>query len=236
MNVKKISRKAQLWGALAVLGTVAVAPLLSTPYTAQAQTRNARQQTVRATVLKDLAGQKDFSARLDGGRVVEVVTRQAEPPRLSQGDRVELTGHYDGNLFIARTVRILHDAGPGSVGVNSNNIALRGTVAADLAGNKNFTLRLDNGRVVEVVTLQKEPAGLSQGDRVELTGYYDGNLFIARTVRILQQAKTGRASGRNRGNPNHPWADFTGTVLSVQSAYQLQVRANNGVKYEVRSH
>ncbi|HVF10067.1 MAG TPA: hypothetical protein VNA16_04650, partial [Abditibacteriaceae bacterium] len=145
-------------GVLAVLGAVALAPVLSTPQTAQAAPRAARQQTVR------------------------------------------------------------------------------GTVAVNLAGNKHFTVRLDDRRTVEVVTHEAEPARLSRGDRVEMTGHYDRNLFIARTVRMLQQAKTGRISGRNRGNPNHPWVDFTGTVLSVQSAYQLQVRANNGVKYEVRSH
>lgn len=181
--------------------------------------------TLNGTVTRDLRGGDRFQVRADNGRVYEVVSHNREPLRLSRGDRVQLAGHIDRNLFIAHSVRILNNVGGGSNG-GFNRRALSGTVTRDLRGDR-FEIRADNGRTYQVRARNDEPIRLTPGDRVTLRGDFDrSGVFNADSVRIT------RNDDRNR---NGSRVDFPGTVISIESSTRFVVRADNGRTYLVQS-
>ena len=181
----KTTRYWNKFGALATLGAVVAVPLIQAE-SAQAQTpsyyraRPVRNVTIEGVVQRDLRGNGRFLLRRSNGRTVEVLTRTAEPVRLSRGDSVIVRGYFSGNLFRANSVRITSNAG------GDDETARRGVVTRDYYGRQ-FQLRADNGSTYYVRTLRAEPIRLSRGDRVEVRGRNgDDNVFIASRVIILR--------------------------------------------------
>lgn len=108
----------------------------------------------------------------------------------------------------------------------SRNITVAGVVTRDLSGNDRFTVRLDNGRITEVISRNREPIRLSRGDRVELRGDFEGTLFIADKVRILNNA-----GGNNVGQQ----ITLSGRVVRDVSGRDFDLRRDNGEITRVRS-
>jgi hypothetical protein len=179
-----ITRYKKSIGALAMLGAMVAVPMIGAE-SVQAQTpsygrvRPVRNITVQGVVRRDLYGNGRFRLRISDGRVIEVLTRTAEPPRLSRGDYVFARGYFSGNVFIANTVRITSNS------TDVEETARRGVVTRDFYGRQ-FQLRADNGNLYLVRTQSAEPVRLSRGDRVEVRGRNDGEVFLARRVTILR--------------------------------------------------
>lgn len=183
--------------------------------------RGNRNITVLGTVVRDTAGNDRFVVRLDNGRTVEVISRDREPRRISRGDRVELRGDFENNLFIADRVQILHNVGNG--GSNSGQqTTLRGRVVRDFYG-RDFEIVTDNGATVRVRSLRPEPIRLTNGDRVTVQGRQEGNVFVARDVNVTR-------------NDDRQRVDFPGTVQRRESSGRLIVRGDNGRTYTVISN
>ncbi len=209
-------------------------------------TVDARNITINGTVMRDLRDGDRFQVRADNGRTYDVVSHDREPLRLSSGDRVQLSGHVDRDLFIAHSVRIVdnHNGGynrPGGYGRGGgsngdyndgynnggvNQGDLSGVVTRDLSNNR-FEIRADNGQTYTVRTRKSEPIRLTRGDRVVLRGNFGpSGLFVADSVRITRNDD--RTFNGSR-------VDFSGTVVSIQSSTRLVVRGDNGRSYPVRT-
>ena len=68
---------------------------------------------------------------------------------------------------------------------NQQTRTLTGRVVNDTQGS-DFTLRLTNGQVVRVVAVNGESGRISSGDRVQVSGTFNGSTFRARNVSILR--------------------------------------------------
>lgn len=191
-----------------------------------------RNITVVGVVTRDLRGNDRFDIRLDSGRTVEVISRDREPKRLSKGDRVELRGDFEKELFIADRVRILDNRdgnngngnnGNGNNGGNDNRATrLEGRVTKDFFG-RDFEILGDNGLRTRVRSLRAEPIRLSRGDVVEVRGAFEGRLFMAREVNIQR-------------NEDRQKVDFPATVTRRTDAGRITVRGDNGRNYVVISN
>jgi translation initiation factor IF-1 len=192
-QLQTLRRKA----AVVILGGALLAPVLAITAVSEAapssrawhyvdrdNRRSDSNRVVTGTVTKDLAGHDRFTVRLDTGRTTEVISRRDEPVRLSRGDRVELRGDFERDLFIADSVQILRNEGRGN-GSHQEQTTLNGRVSRDYSG-RNFEVRTDSGRSVTVRSERGEPVRLSRGDRVELFGHFDKGIFVARDVDILR--------------------------------------------------
>ena len=224
MNTQKISRKIPQWSALAVIGAVAVAPLVSAPQSAEAAparpgTSRSQVTTMSGTVSRDLRG-REFRLQATNGREYRVIIDAGREPRaLTRGDRVQVTGHFtNGDLFIANSLSITNNAGgigrPGigrtgqaggigrpGIGRTGQGTSLSGTVTRDLLGRE-FRMRANDGREFRVIIdAGREPRALSRGDRVQAYGRFTaGDLFIANSLNIT--GNVGRpAYGGNAGRP-----------------------------------
>lgn len=213
-------------GAVAALGVVATMPLAASLDTAHAAPalghretgrRQQRAATLTGIVTRDLSGDL-FQMRTAGGDLVRVILHrgESEPLRLSTGDRVEVRGHRDHDIFVAHDVNILHNAGS-----QGEVVTLRGVVVRDFYGRE-FQLRSDTGRTFLVRSLRAEPLRLSGGDRVEVRGRSDKGFFVASDVDIVR-------------NDDFSHVDFPGRVVALLSARRLQVRADNGRVYTIKS-
>ena len=179
-----ITRHKKTLGALAMLGTTIGVPMVGVE-SVQAQTSSyyrakpVRNVTIQGVVRRDLYGNGRFRLRISTGRMVEVLMRSAEPLRLSRGDYVFARGYFSGDKFIANSVRITSNS------AGTEETARRGVVTRDYSGRQ-FQMRADNGNLYLVQTQSAEPVRLSRGDRVEVRGRNDGEVFLARRVTILQ--------------------------------------------------
>lgn len=216
--------------AVALLGTFA-APFLNSsaqaapsgyaPASGYRNKRGNRNINVTGVVTRDLVGQDRFTVRLDSGRSVEVISRDREPVRLSRGDRVRLRGDFEGTLFIADKVRITNNVG-GTGGNPAQAATLSGRVTRDFVG-RDFEVRRDNGTTTRVRSLRAEPIRLTSGDRVSVSGHFEGALFMARTVDIQR-------------NNDRQSVNFPATVLRRIESGRLSVRGDNGRTYTVISN
>ncbi len=177
--------------------------------------RDNRNVTVFGTVVRDVRGSDRFEVLLDNGRTVQVISRDRDSRRISRGDRVELRGDFENNLFIADRVRIV-DNDDSDLG---RQTTLRGRVVRDLSGRE-FEIILDNGDRVRVRSLRSEPIRLSEGDRVTVQGRFENNVFIARDVDVVR-------------NDDRRRVDFPGVVVSRVGSSRLLVRGDNGRIYTV---
>lgn len=196
--------------------------------------------TLTGVVTRDLEGTNRFAVRFGDGRVANVFSRQTEPVSLSPGDRVELRGNFEGGLFVADSVKILRKDGNNGNG----NITVTGVVTRDLAGKDRFTVRLDNGRVTEVISRPTEPVSLSPGDRVELRGDFEKQLFIADSVRILKNVGPGanqQTTIRGRITRDFAGRDFevlrdNGQTTRARSLRPEPLRLSKGDRVELKGH
>lgn len=181
-----------------------------------------RNTSISGVVTRDRIGSDRFAVRLDDGRTVEVVTRNAEPIRLTSGDRVTLRGHFDRNLFIANRVRIT-DNEDGNT--SSGRVSINGVVTRDLSGNS-FELRSDNGQTYRV-RANNEPDSLSVGDRVQVRGDLTDGVLRANSVRILDQ------NNDDYNDNNGATRTINGVVTRDVSGRRFEIRAENGRTYMV---
>jgi translation initiation factor IF-1 len=215
-------------GAITLFSPLVPAEAAPDYYSGPGRNQGNRNVTVYGVVTRDLRGNDRFTVRLDNGRNTEVISRVSEPIRLSRGDRVELRGDFERNLFIADYVRIIRNNGSGNGGWNNgggwNNpqSVQRGVVTRDGSG-RDFSLRLDNNRTITVRAQNGEPVRLTRGDYVEVRGYFSGNIFLARDVRILR-------------NDDRRRVDFQATVIRRESYNRIIVRGDNRRTYTVTTN
>lgn len=89
--------------------------------------------------------------------------------------------------------------------------------------SQNFDLSVANRRV-HVRTAS--PIHLQNNAKVRVVGRYDGSLFRARSVEVLD---------RNANANENRRLEFSGVILERQTARQLRVRADKGQIYTVRA-
>jgi len=112
---------------------------------------------------------------------------------------------------------------------NSRSITVTGTFVRDLPGNR-FEMRASNGSNYTVMTRSNAPVRLTRGEPVTVSGRIVGNSRFIIADRV-----------RTRGNNYDPTqnagrVNFTGTVTSVRSDRELQVRSEGGRVYTVRTN
>lgn len=142
--------------------------------------------------------------------------RETRGDRNTRNERDNFSGLNNVNGLSGRDTR------------GNRNITVVGIVTRDLSGSDRFTVRLENGRRVEVISRDREPIRLSRGDRVQLRGDFEGTLFIADRVRILNNV------GGNGGNANQA-TTLSGRVTRDFSGRDFELRRDNGTTTRVRS-
>lgn len=168
--------------------------------------------TVRGEVTSN--PQRDyFEFRSDSGDRYRVLARSDVSLRgIDNNDRIEVYGKRDGNILIAYRVREVND------GDNDNRF--RATVLDNLSGNR-FTIRHRN-RIRTVIAERGEPYGLRSGSEVELEGYWRGDIFYARSIRL-----------RDNGGWDDDWQDgqnrrVRGTALTDLNNSRFMLRVDRG--------
>ena len=147
---------------------------------------NNSRETIRGTAASDFKGNY-FLIRINNN-TYNVIVRDGEPNNFRSGRAVEATGYWKDGAFHADSVRMNGNNNDN----NWNERKLQGTVLSD-NGNRRFSMRLDNGRNVDVIYDERNPRRLSRGDKVEVEGRWDRNsqsnsrddVFRANSVRIL---------------------------------------------------
>ncbi len=99
-------------------------------------------------------------------------------------------------------------------------VIVRGTVRRVQPGTPQFDLRSDNGRTYVIVTHDIAVTQLTNGDRVEVRGYLDRNILVARRVTLLRSGGGYRDDGR--------FVTVRGTVNSNSGRDQFDLRADDG--------
>jgi uncharacterized protein YdeI (BOF family) len=180
-------------------------------------------ETVRGTIASDLRGDR-FLIRINNNYYT-VIERNGERNNIRKGREVEATGYWKDGVFYADRVRV--------TGYDNNNDndynerSLQGRVVSD-NDNRRFSLRLDNGRMVNVVSDERTPPRLSRGDYVAVEGRWDrnrrgnarDNVFRADRVRILSN---------NGNNSNETRVDFRGEIIRATQngrSWDYVVRSN----------
>lgn len=136
-------------------------------------TDNAGNEIVlRGTVTNDPAGARRFEIRTNAGDVVSVRTVDAQPQGLNIGDRVELRGRYNGNVFSAQEVTILRDT--------AQETTLSGIVIS-IISNRRLTLR-SNGQIYTVNVIDGIPSTIREDVSIRARGTLNGNVLQRATV------------------------------------------------------
>lgn len=171
---------------------------------------------LRGVVTRDLYG-REFQIRAENGRTYTVRADDAEPLRLSRGDRVEVRGTLNSTLFFAQSVRIVTNDDRGLVD-------FPGTVTS-VSSSTRFVVRADNGRSYNV-DARTGVSNLSSGDRVRIGGYVEDGIVFADRVQITRNDDIG--AGQNQT------VNFPGVVTGRDNFGLLKVRGDNGRSYLVR--
>jgi len=194
------------------------------------------QNSITGVVTRDLAG-KSFELRTDNGRTVHVsFGRNDEPRSLDRGDRVRVAGRYEGSIFRATDVQFLSDTSNnnGGWGNNQQTTTLSGVVTRDLSGDS-FELRTDTGRTVSVrLSRVDEPRSLDRGDRVRVTGRYNGNSSTFRATDVQFIRDTGNGSNNGGWGNNQQTTTLTGVVTRDFSGDNFELRTDAGRTVSVR--
>lgn len=107
---------------------------------------------------------------------------------------------------------------------NRNNASYSGTVTNVRSGNS-FDLSA-NGRTYNVYTSSSLPRGLSRGDEVTVNGRpYGSNDIRNATVRITDNNRNDPR--RDDNNDSNRYQTFSGTVTSVRSSREFDVRVGS---------
>ncbi len=184
---------------------------------------NNNERSLQGTVTSDNDNRR-FGLRLNDGRTVNIISDERTPVRLSRGDMVAVEGKWsnsgrwnNNNVFNASSVRIIRNN-------NSNNSErfLKGTVTSD-NDNRRFSLRLDDGRTVNVVSDERTPVRLSRGDTVAVQGKWsnsgrwdNNNVFNASDVRVIRN-----------NNSNNNERNLQGMVLNDNDMRRFTIRTKD---------
>jgi hypothetical protein len=194
-------------------------PVADNTYYPPADVPANRVATIFGTVTRNLPGERSFEMQSDNGTVLRVRPNMDEPARLSRGDRVEVRGQYEGDIFVADTVRVTSDTA-------ARRTRVTGTVESVRSATR-LTMRDENDRIITVVTATPFPATITEGDSIRAVGSLNGTIMNAERVVLLTDRPGETATGRP--------VSFNATVESVDAvARTLQVRGDNGVAYVIR--
>jgi hypothetical protein len=202
-----------------VLGAMTIAPMMSLPPSAQAaplrdKWENRDYRTLSGVVVDDVKG-RDFVIRTNNGDRVRVRLDEREPRRLSAGDEVRVSGHYDRSdrdTFHADRVEIVDNRN------RYNSQSFTGRVT-DVDSDRRFDIKV-NDKEYNVYTRDRLPRQLNRGDYVRVYGDRVGDNGIRNaTVALLD-------------NNDGDYKSFTGQVTDVDSRQKFDIVAN-GKKYNV---
>ena len=212
----------KLFGTVAAGAFIAL-PLASTLAPAQAtplllakndRNNNRKNREVRSlegVVTADRQG-RDFTLRLDNGQRVMVRSDEREPRRLSTGDRVRVVGSYRRNqpsVFRADVVIVLTNQN------NNTSQTFTGRVS-NVDSDQRFDLVVGN-ITYNVLTTNRLPRGLNEGDRVRVYGTRTGANDISRaTVVVIND------NGDDNNNDGD-YRTFTGRVSNVDSDQRFDI-------------
>lgn len=198
-------------------------------------------QTLQATVVSNIVGNR-FTIRYNNQNRI-VVSQGREPQGLRNGQQVELTGYWRGNIFHADQIRVLGNNN--DIWGNRNVQTLQGTVVED-NDRRRFRLRLRDGQTINVVSADRVGARLTRGNYVEVRGRWanqglgrNNTDFRADSVRILNNNYfPGRDNDyrNDRYDNQYGRVEFTGEITKatrVSNGWYYTVRAN-GRDYTVR--
>jgi hypothetical protein len=142
--------------------------------------------------------------RVDLANAYDTSGRRVRASDLQVGDRVDLSGNYSGDVFVASTVRFNDETQPmtpttpypSPSGSPLGAVTIYGTVTQSLAGGPRLVVRDQNGGTVSLYVLEdfavRTRTGgyttadrLREGDPVAIKAYRDsdGN-YIAQTIRL----------------------------------------------------
>ena len=149
-------------------------------------------RTLEGRVKKDRPGDS-FKLRTSNNQEIDVEVVGSEPRRLSNGDRVRVSGYFrdrdsndrrDNNEFHATSVTILDDNDNNN---NRNNrydnnstVDFKATVVDSQDRNNTLRVRGDNGREYSVRTNDAED--YRRGQRVRIKGYAQSGVIFARDI------------------------------------------------------
>lgn len=123
-------------------------------------------------------GVSRLTVRGDNGRTYEVDARSRLPYGISAGDYLRITGSWDGISVIASDITILnHDRG--SSGSSNRYVDFPGQVTNVDRYRNTISVRGDNGITY---TVFYNGSNFAWGDRVRVTGYFDGYSVRANSV------------------------------------------------------
>jgi uncharacterized protein YdeI (BOF family) len=189
---------------------------------------NSNSKTVRGTVASDLRGDR-FSIRIYNKDYI-VVARNGEPNSVRKGREVEVTGRWEGQVFYADRVRVLNNNDNTNNNTNSNERFLYGIVTSD-NDNRRFSLRLNDGRTVNVISDERTPARLSRGDTVAVEGKWSSsgrwnndNVFRASRLRVV---RNNDYSNNNNNSSNRNERTLQGIVQSDNDMRRFTIRTND---------
>jgi translation initiation factor IF-1 len=160
--------------------------------------------------------------RADNGQTFRIVTRNNVSLRnIKRNDRIEVYGKRDGQILIAYSVKEISGSS-NNRNWNNNERTLQGVVTS-LSDSNRFSLRLNDGRNVNVVSDERIPTRFSRGDTLVVTGRWNNSgrwnnnsLFRADSVRVV---------GNNNSNNNE--RTLQGTVLSDNDIRRFTMRTND---------
>jgi putative component of toxin-antitoxin plasmid stabilization module len=147
------------------------------------------------------------------------------------GDRVEVRGRYDDDrIIVAESVRLL-DGNGNDNGDTGERVTRRGTVI-NIVNTSVFEIRGDDGTAYRVQAPFRAErttgAVVRQGDRVEVTGYYDRDrIIVANSVRVLNGNDDGGYGER---------VTRRGIVVNIVDGATFEMRGDDGTNYRMRTN
>jgi hypothetical protein len=230
---KAASRSGRKLLGAAVISAAALAPMLGASLRSDAAPSNRAPawgyrnnanrrvyRTIEGVVTSDRRG-NDFVVRTNRNERIWVHLNEREPRRLSDGDKVRVYGYLQGGVFQGTSLVILNNRGP-----NNNNYR-QGTftgVVTSVTNNRRFRLNAE-GRTFDVNTAMTLPRALNAGDRVRVSGRWNGNVLTGAYVVLL-------SNSGGQGNR----VNFSGTVLNTNTnSDTIWVRRDNGVTLTVQA-
>ena len=189
-----------------------IAPTQAEPLVLAQRDRNRDTRTIEGVVTVDREG-RNFTLRQNNGVRIQVRTDDREPRRLSNGDRVRVTGYFrrnQPNLFIAESIQILTNQ-------NNNSRSFTGRVT-DVDSDQRFDILIGN-RTYNVISTTRLPRRLNRGDMVRVYGRLSGsNDIVNATVVVINNNNDG-GYGDSR--------TFTGRVTEVESDQRFDMLIGN---------
>jgi translation initiation factor IF-1 len=160
--------------------------------------------------------------RAENGQTFRIVTRNNVSLRnIKRNDYIQVYGKRDGQILIAYNVKEIGGSS-NNRNWNNNERTLQGVVTS-LSESNRFSLRLNDGRNVNVISDDRTPTFFSRGDTLVVTGRWnnsgrwnENSLFRADNVRVV-----------GNSNSNNNERTLQGTVLSDNDIRRFTMRTND---------